>query len=127
MITKDPYRAKLVPRLCEGVESSLQCLREIHRDVTGGPDFAIFTALARMLALGYPVCGLLESDVKLAPGWFDRLMSLFESGEPSTADGANAWIVSAPGGAWNVDSNAEWSRGVMSTLIPSGCSCALMI
>lgn len=59
---------------------NLACLREIHLDVTGGPDFAIFCALTRMLALGYAYCGLLENDVKLLPGWFDALMGLFEDG-----------------------------------------------
>src|SRR5690349_21655153 len=63
---------------------SLDSLREIHHDVTGGPDAAIFTALARMVALGYPYCGLIENDVKLAPGWFDTVMALFDVG---AADG----------------------------------------
>jgi len=58
----------------------LHCLREIHLDVVGGPDFAIFPALARMLALGYEYCGLIENDVKLSPGWFATLMRLFDAG-----------------------------------------------
>ncbi|MBV8166584.1 MAG: hypothetical protein JO021_07310 [Alphaproteobacteria bacterium] len=79
-------------QLPDTLAPSLQCLREIHREVIGGPDFAIFTALARMLALGYPMCGLLESDVKLAPGWFDRLMGLFDAG---AADGLTVGAVTA--------------------------------
>lgn len=69
-------------------------LREIHVGITGGPDFAIFPALARMLALGYPYCGLIENDVLLAPGWLDTLMGLFEAGR---ADGLEVGAVSPYG------------------------------
>jgi len=59
-------------------------LREIHDDVVGGPDVAIFSALTRMLALDYRFCGLIETDIRLEPGWFDALMALFPAG---AADG----------------------------------------
>ncbi|HUA56081.1 MAG TPA: hypothetical protein VMB81_28095 [Candidatus Sulfotelmatobacter sp.] len=62
----------------------LGCLREIHTGVRGGPDFAIFAALHRMLELGYPYCGLIENDVKMAPNWFSAIMATFSAG---TADG----------------------------------------
>jgi hypothetical protein len=62
----------------------MPALREIHGDVTGGPDVAIFRALTRMLALDYGFCGLIESDIRFEPGWFDALMALFGAG---AADG----------------------------------------
>src|SRR3954469_20205612 len=45
----------------------MQQLREIESDVAGGPDVAIFSALTRMLALGYDYCGLIENDIALTP------------------------------------------------------------
>jgi hypothetical protein len=63
---------------------SLACLREIHADVRGGPDFAILSALVRMLELGYAYVGLLESDISHAPGWFTAMMAAFDAG---AADG----------------------------------------
>ncbi|HUA53621.1 MAG TPA: hypothetical protein VMB81_15730 [Candidatus Sulfotelmatobacter sp.] len=63
---------------------NMPCLREIIDDVRGGPDVAIVTALTRMLALDYAYCGLIESDIAMAPGWFGALMALFGAGE---ADG----------------------------------------
>ncbi|MEJ0069244.1 MAG: hypothetical protein WDO24_11540 [Pseudomonadota bacterium] len=63
---------------------NLASLREIHDGVVGGPDVAIFSALTRMLALDYGFCGLIETDIRLARGWFDALMGLFEAG---AADG----------------------------------------
>lgn len=62
----------------------MACLREIHDDVVGGPDVAIFSALTRMLALDYAYCGLIETDIRLAQGWFAALMALFAAG---AADG----------------------------------------
>lgn len=71
---------------------SLGCLREIHRSVIGGPDVAIYIALARMVALGYPYCGLIENDMELAPGWFEAMMALFDAG---AADGLSVGAVTA--------------------------------
>jgi hypothetical protein len=71
---------------------TLGCLREIHTQVVGGPDFAILAALTRMLELGYGYCGLLENDVKLAPRWFDAIMATFAAG---AADGLAVGAVSA--------------------------------
>jgi len=67
-------------------------LREIHWDVTGGPDAAIVYALSRMVELGYDYCGLIENDIGLQPGWFDRLMDLFRLG---ARDGLRVGAVSA--------------------------------
>jgi hypothetical protein len=53
-------------------------LAEIHLDVRGGPDRAICYGLRRLLDLGYDYCGLIENDVVLAPGWFAKLLELFE-------------------------------------------------
>ena len=63
---------------------NMTALREIHGEVIGGPDVAIFRALTRMLALDYGFCGLIESDIRLEPGWFGALMALFGTG---AADG----------------------------------------
>jgi hypothetical protein len=71
---------------------TLGCLREIHTGVTGGPDFAIFAALVRMLELGYGYCGLLENDIRLSPGWFDALMATIAAGQ---ADGLAVGAVTA--------------------------------
>jgi hypothetical protein len=77
-------------RLPHVLARDLGCLREIHGDVVGGPDFAIFPALARMVALGYEYCGLIENDVKLAPGWFEAMRALFDQGR---ADGIEVGAV----------------------------------
>ena len=71
---------------------NMPCLREIIDSVTGGPDVAIVTALTRMLALGYAYCGLIESDIALAPGWFGAVMALFDAG---VADGLDVGAVTA--------------------------------
>lgn len=59
---------------------SLSNLRELHLDVVGGPDAAIVCALSRMYELGYAYCGVIENDIQLHPGWFGKLMALFEQG-----------------------------------------------
>jgi hypothetical protein len=79
-------------QLPHALAPDMPCLREIHGDVQGGPDVAIFTALTRMLALGYAHCGLIESDVVLAPGWYGALMALFDAG---AADGLAVGAVTA--------------------------------
>jgi len=53
-------------------------LVEVNHDVRGGPDGAICFGLQRLLDHGYDYVGLIENDVVLAPGWFRRLMNLFE-------------------------------------------------
>lgn len=53
-------------------------LREFHLDVGGGPDRAIQYGLKRLLDLGYQYCGLIENDIVLTPGWFTKLVELFE-------------------------------------------------
>jgi hypothetical protein len=67
-------------------------LREIHTEVTGGPDVAIIYALCRMKQLGYEYCGLIENDVQLKPGWFSRLQDLFRLGQQ---DGLRVGAVTA--------------------------------
>ena len=52
-------------------------LVEVHSNVKGGPDNAIRFGLKRLLSLGYEYCGLIENDIVLEPGWFQRLMELF--------------------------------------------------
>jgi hypothetical protein len=53
---------------------------EVHKGVKGGPDAAIRFGLRRLLNLGYSYCGLVENDIRFEPGWFPRLMELFEFG-----------------------------------------------
>ncbi|MBI3516283.1 MAG: hypothetical protein HY060_19805, partial [Proteobacteria bacterium] len=76
----DGSRTEEGRRLPHELAPDLACLREIHVDVVGGPDFAIFPALARMVALGYDYCGLIENDVQLGPGWFEAMRALFGKG-----------------------------------------------
>jgi hypothetical protein len=54
-------------------------LKEIHRNVGGGPDAAIQYALNHLYLLGYEYIGLLENDVLLQPGWFEKTMGLFDT------------------------------------------------
>ncbi len=79
-------------RLPHQLAPTLPKLREIHDNVVGGPDVAIFTALTRMLALDYAYCGLIECDVALEAGWFAAVMALFDAGR---ADGLEVGAVSA--------------------------------
>jgi len=53
-------------------------LAEVNYDVRGGPDRSICFGLERLLHLGYDYVGLIENDVAVQPGWFQRLMNLFE-------------------------------------------------
>jgi hypothetical protein len=53
-------------------------LVEVNHDVRGGPDRSICFGLERLLHLGYDYVGLIENDIVLQPGWFHRLMNLFE-------------------------------------------------
>ena len=67
-------------------------LREIHFEVTGGPDVAIIHSLCRMRELGYEYCGLLENDVRLKPGWLPKILDLFRRG---AADGLRVGAATA--------------------------------
>ena len=53
-------------------------LVEVNYDVRGGPDRSICFGLERLLNLGYDYVGLIENDIVMQPGWFRRLMNLFE-------------------------------------------------
>ncbi len=53
-------------------------LVEVNYDVGGGPDKSICFGLERLLQLGYDYVGLMENDIVMQPGWFDRLMELFD-------------------------------------------------
>ncbi len=53
-------------------------LVEVNYNVRGGPDRCICFGLERLLDLGYDYVGLMENDIVVQPGWFHRLMNLFE-------------------------------------------------
>ena len=53
-------------------------LVEVNHDVRGGPDRSICFGLERLLHLGYDYVGLIENDIVVQPGWFQKLMNLFE-------------------------------------------------
>jgi hypothetical protein len=77
-----PESAK--PRNCRIVE--------VHHNVKGGPDAAICFGLRRLLQRGYDYCGLIENDIGFKPGWFPKLMELFEFGKQ---DGLEVGAVTA--------------------------------
>lgn len=66
--------------LPESVKTQYCRIVEVHHDVKGGPDAAIRFGLKRLLELGYEYCGLIENDIRFEPGWFPRLMELFQFG-----------------------------------------------
>lgn len=49
----------------------------VYCNITGGADLAIVYALSFMLDRGYEYLGLVENDVLLDTGWFDRIMEFF--------------------------------------------------
>ncbi len=53
-------------------------LVEVNYNVVGGPDKSICFGLERLLQLGYDYVGLMENDIVMQPGWYVRLMHLFE-------------------------------------------------
>ena len=53
-------------------------LVEVNYDVRGGADRCICFGLERLLRRGYDYVGLIENDVVMQPGWFGRLMALFD-------------------------------------------------
>ena len=68
-------------RLPESTKLRNTRLVELHSNVRGGPDAAIRFGLRRLLTLGYDYCGLIENDMEFVPGWFSRVMQLFQLGE----------------------------------------------
>lgn len=66
----------------------------VTHNVRGGPDAAIVFALTQLLQHkeNYDVVGLVENDVLLADGWFERTVELFSRGE---ADGLRVGAISA--------------------------------
>jgi hypothetical protein len=83
LIWLDGSTSEEARRLPESINLRKARLVEVHLDVTGGPDAAIKYGLHRLLALGYDYCGLIENDIEFVPGWFSRLMELFQAGEPN--------------------------------------------
>lgn len=67
-------------------------LCEIHLQVGGGADAAIVYALSLLLDKGYTTIGLVENDVQLLPGWWQKTFDLFARG---AADGLEVGAVSA--------------------------------
>jgi len=53
-------------------------LVEVNFDIRGGPDRSICFGLERLLNLGYDYVGLIENDIVMQPGWFMRIMNLFQ-------------------------------------------------
>ena len=53
-------------------------LVEVNQNVRGGPDRSICFGLERLLHRGYDYVGLIENNIVMQPGWFGRLMNLFE-------------------------------------------------
>ena len=47
---------------------------------TLGSDTAIHFGMSRALELGYDYCGIIENDIEFQPGWFPKLMELFDLG-----------------------------------------------
>ncbi len=88
-------------------------LKEIHHDVTGGPDAAIQFSLKRLLALGYDYVGLIENDIQLKPGWLDAMFSAWHAAQ---RDGFNVGAVTARTAASRVltrtaDYTVQWNLG----------------
>ena len=67
-------------------------LKEIHHDVTGGPDAAIQFSLKRLLAHGYDYVGLIENDIQLKPGWLPAMLTAWQAAEK---DGFSVGAVTA--------------------------------
>lgn len=65
-------------KLPQGMRLKNARLVEVHSGVGGGPDRAICFGLNRLLDLGYDYCGLIENDMVFEPGWFGKLLQLFE-------------------------------------------------
>lgn len=51
----------------------------VHCNVTGGADVAIVYALSFMLERGYEYLGLVENDVLLSDGWYERISDMLLS------------------------------------------------
>ena len=88
-------------------------LKEIHHDVTGGPDAAIQFSLKRLLALGYDYVGLIENDIQLKPGWLEAMFSAWRAAE---RDGFKVGAVTARTAASRVltrtaNYTVQWNLG----------------
>ena len=93
-------------------------LREVHFDVTGGPDVAIMTALHRMVDAGYDYCGLIENDILLGEGWFDAILAALKSAQ---RDGLPVGAVTAR----TIDSRVLFHRPEFAVMWNLGAGMAL--
>lgn len=75
-------------------------LVEVHHNVRGGPDNAIRFGLRRLLDLGYDYCGLIENDIEFKPGWYPKLMELFELGRRDGLKVGAATVRTVDGGTF---------------------------
>lgn len=64
-----------------------QNVRPRHTDILSrrlgsnlGSHTAIHFGMSRVLELGYDYCGIIENDIEFQPGWFPKLMELFDLG-----------------------------------------------
>ena len=55
-------------------------LRSMRLGENLGSHTAIHFGLPRVIDLGYEYCGIIENDMEFRPGWFPKLMKLFELG-----------------------------------------------
>jgi hypothetical protein len=78
IVWNDGSREEAVPWLAKHCTFRNVRLVEVNYNVIGGPDIVICFGLKRLLELGYDYIGLFENDVVVRPGWFPRLMRLFE-------------------------------------------------
>ena len=93
-------------------------LREIHYDVTGGPDVAILTALHRMVDAGYDYCGLIENDILLENDWFETTLKAMISAQ---SEGLPVGAVTAR----TIDSRVLYKRQDYAVLWNLGAGMAL--
>lgn len=76
-------------------------VKEFHKDVGGGAAAVIQTAWRYLLGKEYEYIGLIENDVLLEPGWFDKCMGLFDKpkyvrdDEPASVQVGEPWPVGA--------------------------------
>lgn len=70
-------------------------VKETHMNVVGGAAAAIQTAWRYLLGKDYDYIGLIENDVLLTPGWFDKCMELFNKPQYADISAENLWSVGA--------------------------------
>lgn len=82
-------------------------LKEVHLGVTGGPAIAIQYAWQLLYNKGYDYVGLIENDVLLDKGWFNRCFDLFKITQRAGAVSARCFKdrILIPGGGYAVMSN----------------------